>query len=466
VLRACVAIERAGVPTVAIVSGEFEVMAGMIAGALGVADIPLAVYPGVMLTDSAATFESKVDEQVLPALFDGLLVQPGHGARQEAAEPTPGEIVLRGTYDEILDGFTDRHWTDGLPVVPPTAERVARFLAHTDRAPDEVLGVLLPANREATVHSVAVNGVMAGCRPEYLPILVAAVEAIADPEFRVEDAGSTPGWEPLVILSGPLARELEFNSGTGALRVGPRANTSVGRFVRLYLRNVAGLRPFPDETDKGAIGATFNVALAEHEAAIRDLGWAPYRIDRGFTEADNVVTVRSVYAASAPIYSGGARATDHLATIARLLTDVLGPWCYHNFIYEKQHPLVVLGPAIAGIIAAEGLTKDDVRRYLYDNVWLDGAWVARYGRNVSGKKFEWPDLVARGKAPAEYADAEETGRPVRGLMRPDWIDIVVAGNPGRNQSRAYVGNHGQGVPVSRRVELPTTWQTENRSEQP
>lgn len=458
-LRACVAIERAGVPTVAIVSTEFEVMAGMIADALGVADIPRAVYPGVMLTDSAATFESKVDEQVLPALFDGLLVQPGRTAHEEAVEPARDEIVLRGTYDEVLDGFTDRHWTDGLPIVPPTPHRVAGFLRHTDRDPDEVLGVLLPASREATVHTVAVNGVMAGCRPEYMPILVAAVEAIADPEFRVEDAGSTPGWEPMVILSGPLAAELDFNSGTGALRVGPRANTSVGRFLRLYLRNVAGLRPIPDETDKGAIGSTFNVALAEHEAAVRDIGWAPYRVDRGFTEADDVVTVRSVYATSAPIYSGGARATDHLATIARLMTDVLGPWCYHNFIYEKQHPFVVLGPAIAGIIAAEGLSKDDVRRYLYDNVWLDGAWVARYGRGVSGKRFEWPDLVARGKAPAEYADAEETGRPVRGLMRPEWIDVVVAGNPGRNQSRAYIGNHGQGVPVSRRVEPPAGWES-------
>ena len=454
-LRACVAIERAGVPTVAIVSTEFEVMAGMIADALGVAGIPLAVYPGVMLTDSDTTFESKVDAEVVPALLAGLLTTPTrHPARPEP-EPARDEIVLRGGYDEILDGFTDRHWTDGLPIVPPTPARVAAFLRHTGRDPDEVLGVLLPASREATVHTVAVNGVMAGCRPEYLPILVAAVEAIADPVFRVEDAGSTPGWEPMVLLSGPSAKELDFNSGTGALRVGQRANTSVGRFLRLYLRNVAGLRPIPDETDKGAIGATFNVALAEHEAAVRDIGWAPYRVDRGFTEADDVVTVRSVYAASAPIYSGGARATDHLATIARLLTDVLGPWCYHNFIYEAQHPFVVLGPAIAGIIAAEGLTKDDVRRYLYDNVWLDGAWVARYGRGVSGKKFEWPDLVARGKAPAEYADAEETGRPVRGLMRPEWIDIVVAGNPGRNQSRAYVGNHGQGVPVSRRVEPRT-----------
>jgi hypothetical protein len=331
---------------------------------------------------------------------------------------------------------------------------VSAFLRHTDREPGEVLGVLPPSGREATVWNVAVNGVMAGCRPEYLPVLLAAVEAVADPVFRVQDAGSTPGWEPLVILSGPLAEELGFNSGTGALRVGPRANTTVGRFLRLYLRNVAGLLPQRDETDKGAIASTFNVALAEREASVRELGWAPYRVDRGFDEADDVVTVRSVLTISAPIYSGGDHAEDHLETIARLMTDAIGPWCYHNYIYEQQHPLLVLGPAIAATIAADGWSKDDVRSYLFDHVLVDGGWVARYARGVSGKRFEWPDLVARGKAPAAYTNAEFDGIMVRGFLHPEWTDIVVAGNPGRNQSRAYIGNHGQGVPVSKRVRRP------------
>lgn len=462
-LRACAAIERAGVPTVAIVSTEFAGMARMIASMLGVPGIPLAVYPGVILNDSAATFEQKVDEQVVPALVQGLLTDAAApteptGPAPSAGTPSDGyrqaDVVLRGTYDEIFDAFVDREWTDGMPVVPPTRERVERFLTFVDRDRDEVLGVLLPAGREATVWNVAVNGVMAGCRPEYFPVLIAAVEAVADPVFRVEDAGSTPGWEPLVVVSGPLAEDLGFNSAAGALRVGPRANTSVGRFLRLYLRNVAGLLPQRDETDKGAIAYTFNVALAERESTIRELGWAPYRVDRGFSENDTVVTVRSVVTISAPIYSAGDHAVDHLDTIARLMTDAMGPWAYHSYIYEQHHPLLVLGPGIAAAIAADGLGKDDIRSYLYDHVLIDGAWVARYGRGVSGKKFDWADLVARGKAPAEYAEAEATSLPVRGLVRPDWTDIVVAGNPGRNQSRAYIGNHGQGIPVSKSVRLP------------
>jgi hypothetical protein len=433
----------------------------MIAKLLGVEGVPLAVYPGVILNDSATTFDRKVDEHVVPALIEGILRS---GTRDSAAMPpeaeesySPTKIVLRGSVDEILDAFVERQWTDGLPVTPPTPDRVREFLRYTDRDPDEVIGVLLPANREATVWNVAVNGVMAGCRPEYMPVLLAAVEAVADPIFRVEDAGSTPGWEPMIVISGPLAEELGFNSGTGALRVGPRANTSVGRFLRLYMRNVAGLLPQRDETDKGAFAYTFNVALAERESSIRELGWSPYRVDRGFGDSDNVVTVRGVVTISQPIYSGGIRATEHLDTITRLMTDAVGPWCYHNFIYEQQHPLLVLGPSIAATIAGDGFSKDDIRAYIYDHGFVDGNWVARYARGVSAKRFDWPDIVARGKAPAEYANAETDGTMVRAFLRPEWIDVVVAGNPGRNQSRAYINNHGQGIPVSQPVRLPERW---------
>ena len=136
-------------------------------------------------------------------------------------------------------------------------------------------------------------------------VLLAVAEAIADPEFRLEDAGSTPGWEPLVILSGPIAAQLEFNTAGGLMRVGPQPNTSIGRFLRMYMRNVAGWRTPPGTTDKCSIGSTFNVALAEDETMIEELGWPSFRADLGFAPKDNVVTVQSVVSISPPIYSGG-----------------------------------------------------------------------------------------------------------------------------------------------------------------
>src|SRR5262249_7645515 len=149
--------------------------------------------------------------------------------------------------------------------------------------------------------SVAVNAAMAGCRPEHLPIALAMVEAVADPEFSLGDGGSTPGWETQVILSGPLGAELGFNSGAGALPVGRRANTALGRFLRLYLRNVAGFRPPPGATDKGSIGASFNVVLCENDAAVGEIGWPSFRAERGFAADVTSVTVQSVVASSAPI---------------------------------------------------------------------------------------------------------------------------------------------------------------------
>ena len=139
--------------------------------------------------------------------------------------------------------------------------------------------MLLPDKRRATVWNVAVNGVMAGCRPEYMPILVALVEAMADPRYGVEHSGNTPGAETLIILNGPLIKELGFNYEQGALRDGFQANTTIGRFWRLYLRNVAGF--LHHRTDKGTFGNTWRVVLAENEDVLRRIGWPTIADDEG-----------------------------------------------------------------------------------------------------------------------------------------------------------------------------------------
>lgn len=423
---------------------------------MGVEGVPLAVYPGVILNDSDEKFEQRVFSDVVPQLISGLTKSPMSLVDELERESTdvPSaecDIVFRGTLDEIIDEFERRHWGDGLPIVPPTPERVDHFLRFTDRDFDEVLGVLLPANRRATVWSVAVNGVMAGCRPEYMPILIALIEAAADPHFRIEDAGSTPGWETLISISGPLVPELNFNFEAGALRVGARANTSIGRFFRLYLNNVAGLRPYPDETDKGAIAGSFHVVLAENGDVVRELGWPTHGEDRGYGPDDTVVTLRSVFSVSAPIYSAGSSGLQHLDVIARLTADAIGPWAYQSYMHRQQHPLLVLCPAIARALAADGITKTDIRQFMYDNVTVDGAWVQRYAPMVSGRNFTWNKLVELKLAPEEYRDADRDGQRVRAFVTPEALDIVVAGNPGRNQSRAFISNHGQGIATSRLV---------------
>src|SRR5207253_8650980 len=142
--------------------------------------------------------------------------------------------------------------------------------------------------------------------------------------FRLEDAGATPGWEPMVVVSGELVDALNFNTEVGSMRVGRRANASIGRFMRMYIRNVAGFRP--GTTDKGSIGLTFNVAMGENESAAREVGWDPYRVDLGFAPEDNSVTVRSVLAVSAPVYAGGLEPEVLARPLARYLAGTAGPW--------------------------------------------------------------------------------------------------------------------------------------------
>ena len=453
-MRASIVAEKAGVRSVSLVASGFVKQARAIAQALGVQDLAIAEYPGVIMTDKQADFQRKV-EAMADQVAEGLAAPVRAAPRK--SEPGSRDVVFTGTLDEVHEFFLKNLWTDGLPVVPPTIERVEEFLRFTDHSPNQVLGVLLPEKREATVWNVAVNGVMAGCRPEYMPILIAAVEAIATPEFRIEDGGSTPGWEPLIILNGPIARELDFNSGQGAMRVGRQANTSIGRFLRLYWRNVAGLRIPPGATDKGTIALSFNVVLAENEEAVAEVGWQPFSVDRGFRAGDNVVTVQSMVSVSSPIYCGGDKPEELARTLAEVFgRDTCGYWSFTG-MRDQWFPLLVMSPSIAKALARGGWTKADLQRYLYDNAKIPAGMAERYAWQTGLTQFSIKRLVEDGTLPKEFHESDDPNRLVRVFMHPEWTGIVLAGDPDRNQCRGYVNNHKQGPPVSRKVELPARW---------
>jgi len=409
--------------------------------------------------DSEVERRRKVEEELAPGLFRGLTGEAPREAdsgTEAAAEPAPGDVVFSGTLDEVQEHFHRQLWSDGLPIVPPTRERVEAFLRFTDRDPDEVIRVIPQEGREATVRSIAVNAVMAGCRPEYLPVLIAAIEAMCDPGFRIEDCGSTPGWEPLVIVNGPLVKTLDFNHGQGMMRVGRQANTSIGRFVRLYLRNVCGFRVPPGAGDKGSIAQSFLVAMAEDEEAAREIGWPSYGEDRGFKAGENAVTVRSVVAITSPIYSGGDRAQTHVQQWAEIIGGSFTYWAHTGFKTGLWSPLIVAGPSIAKVIAGEW-SKDQVRRYLYDHIQVSAERATHYARMTSTPTFNFEGLVKDGILPPEYAASSDPQRLVNVIIKPEMVEILVAGDPGRNQSRAYMSNHIQGPPTSRRVTLPKRW---------
>jgi hypothetical protein len=454
VLRAAAVVEKLGIPTASIIGSGFLKQAEVVARGLG---LPLAmgVYPGAPMVDSEEELRRKVNEELAPGLLRGLT---GDAPRETGttAEPAPGETVFSGTYDEVQEYFHRQLWTDGLPVVPPTRERVEAFLRFSDRDPDEVIRVVPQEGREATIRSIAVNAVMAGCRPEYMPVLVAAIEAMCDPKYRIEDSGSTPGWEPVVIVNGPLIKTLGFNHGQGMMRVGRQANTSIGRFVRLYLRNICGFRIPPGAGDKGSIGQSFLVAMAEDEDSAREIGWPTFAEDRGFKAGENVVTVRSVVAVTSPIYSAGDRAADHVQQWADVMGASFTYWAHTGFKTGLWSPLIVAGPSIARVIAGEW-SKDRVRQYLFDQVKVTAERATHYARMTSTPTFNFESLVKDGILPPEYTASSDPQRLVNVIIQPGMVEILVAGDPGRNQSRAYMSNHIQGPTTSRRVELPRRW---------
>jgi hypothetical protein len=454
VMRAVATAEEANLPAVGVVSSGFEVMARAVAKVFGDDEPRLAVYPGAIQTDTDETFRRKVREVVIDQIEAALQrSRPGGSADAGEVEPQPREVVFTGSLDEVEEHFLNEGWSDGLPIVPPTPDRVDRFLAAANCDPDTVFGALPPELRELTITNIAVNGVMAGCRPEYMPVLVAIARCLMDPRFRLEDLTSTFGLEPLIVVSGPVVQALDFNAGTGAMRLGRQANTSIGRFLRLLLRNVGGLRIPPGTSDAGAIGYSFNVVMAEDEPSTRAIGWDPFRVDNGFAQDLSTVSVLLVTNHSAPIYTAGESAEEHLETITRILANAIGPWAYTAAVHGGFNPLLLLSPNVARALHEFGVDKAAIRTYLYDNLRIRADVTERYAHQVGRTDFSFAASIDDPALRESWVASADPARLVPMLIDPDWTSIVVGGNPGRNQSRAYVGNLTAGQPVTRQIEF-------------
>ncbi len=415
------------------------------------ANLGIAEFPGVIMNQSDEELRRNTEQVLVPNIVRELTRAVASTAAVQ--EPRTGEIVYSGSIDEVNEYFLEKEWTDGLPIMPPTLERIEAFLTFTDREPAEVIGVLAPENREATVWNTAVNGVMAGCRPEYMPVLLGIVEALADPNFFVRDAGATPGWEPLVIVNGPIVKTLNFNYESGVLRVGRQANTSIGRFIRLYMRNVAGLRIGPSSTDKGSIALGMNVVLAENEDAVDELGWESFSSERGFGRADSVVTVQSALSPTIPIYTAGNTAVEHMDTLVEIFGGTCAFWSHTAIRRGKYFPLLIISPGVAKVIAGEGWTKRDVQQYLFDHTKVSVKALQRHAWEIGFTGFDLHALVKQGVVSDAYSQSHDPDRLVPAFIKPEWIGIVVSGDPGRNQSKGFVQNHVQAPPISKKIRL-------------
>ena len=280
-----------------------------------------------------------------------------------ATRDLPALIELEDDSLEAIEDFYEAQgWTDGLPIVPPTPDRVRAMYQYLDHQPSDVIASLAPRRAEATVEQIAVNAVMAGCRPQYMPVLIAAIQAIAEQPFNLNGMQSTTHpCAVLIMVNGPLAKELNINSGHNVFGQGWRANATIGRALRLVMMNIAG--GIPGESDKSTQGtpAKYSFCMAEREEANP---WEPYHVENGYAAEDSTVTVM---ASEAP-----HSVQDHKSTTAEaLLTTIAGSMRKLGgndfFMGTGGQPLVVLGPEHAATIAGDGFSKDDVKRYLWEH---------------------------------------------------------------------------------------------------
>ena len=424
---------------------------------LGMPNLAVAMIPGHPGAQSLEELRANVFEVTARQVMDNLLSTPD----EVVLPPEPGarEIVFRGTFEEVNAHFYERQWSDGLPIIPPTLEKIEAFLSYTDRDPDESLGILLPESRAATVWAVAVNGVMAGCRPEYMPILLALVEAMADPIYGVEHSGNTPGAETLIILNGPIIKALKFNYEQGVMRDGFMPNTTVGRFWRLALRNIAGF--LPHKTDKGTYGNTFRVVLAENEDALARIGWPPNSVDMGFEAGDNTVTITRLTGGGVMPSVTGSTPAQMLPYIADGVAKQTGwevVFTVGGLSIGTLRPILVLSPILAETIARAGWSKDDVKRYLFEHARMP-AW------RVEAFTEEWADFrigslkqqVNLGRLPKDFLESEDPNRMVPIVLAPDDFVVLVSGDPLRTNAYAFAHNGYLGFPTAKKIQLPKDW---------
>ncbi|MPZ33060.1 MAG: hypothetical protein GEV13_19065 [Rhodospirillales bacterium] len=397
------------------------------------------------MSDGSLWIVIPAGQQASGAWIDDTLKQRAAEQGMSAKVPLAAEFprqrieVVRGpgAEDRLQELFLRRGWSDGLPVVPPTVARVKEALSFTPLAPTEVVGEVEPLKGLATVEKVAANAMMAGCRPEYLPVVLAAVACVLDPDFNMRGVQTTDeNVTPLLVVNGPVARELAVNGSFGALGPGWQANAAIGRAVRLVMHNIGG--GWPGAVAFAGLGqpGRYTLCLAENEA---QSPWEPLHVETGMAAGTSAVTVTR--AESVINVTGG------LSEIA----SVMGSAASGFGILWSGRPTVLLAPAVAVDCARRGMGKDDVRRFLWEHGrWRREDWEKSWFAQRIVVNRRWPDWVE------EAAKAGD----IPAARAPDDIVLVVAGGDIPIPQNAYCPSWGfPPARITREVRLSEDWTT-------
>jgi hypothetical protein len=316
----------------------------------------------------------------------------------------------------VMEDYFERGWTDGLPVMPVTDSVLASFLAFTTRDPDEVLLAMPHLNRECTVRLAAINAAMAGCRPEYLPVVLAAWTALEAEKYVPRGIWqSTTGTAAMLLVNGPIRERIGLNSKGNVFGSGFRANATIGRALRLTAINAFGLRP--GELDQATQGnpAKYAACIAENE---EESPWAPFHVEHGFDASASTVTAMTMRS----VAHIEAR---HTTVPEQLGVEIAGTIARTGaLIHETISACVALGPEHAALLARAGWSKDDLRRFIYEHAVNTREELAAAGKDAVSGKTRWRLSSAHAEAVPDSSGGAEV---VRVLGSEQAVQIIVAG---------------------------------------
>ena len=463
---ACITAEKLGIPCVLIAAPGFTEQAKATAQNAGVPIQRVATYPGAFSSHTQEELIQNTQKVLWTQIVEGLTKSFTDGEKQEAEDSFKKydrTAIYSGDLAQINAYFEEQGWADGQPIIPPTKDKIEAFLKYTDLSADTEIGVLPIAQRKVTPFEVAVVGVMADCKPEYMPILIAITKGMADGNFR-KTLSSTHAWTPYTWLNGPLARQLGFDSSQG--EISTTNNKKLARFMELAMLNLAGYRV--KENRMGTFGYIAPWNLVEDEKVATNIGWMPYHVQQGFKTNESTVTLSSAL-------MWGNNLTPSM-TDAQLIMEMMA-W---DITQKGQFALssgnqfvnrtILITENVANNLSKTYPSKEDLEKALIHTAIepFDERVYARYyanpGNNYDAKdisiaklkhKLSETETPKENKTPLWLKWTKAENIQTIPVMQQGMTAFLITGDSSRNKVMTLPGGGAATV----KIELPQNWDT-------
>ena len=459
----CIAAEYLGIPSVIIAGPGFVDQAKYTALNNGVPVMRVAQYPGAFATHTTDELIKNTREILWPQIVEALTKPISEEERSAGISGNKGDIrddAFFGTLNEVNEYFKEMKWSDGLPIVPPTFEKVESFLKYTDMKWDETVAILPIAHRDTKVWHVAVNAVMAGCKPEYMPILIALTKGLGDGTFR-RTLASTHAWIPFSWLNGPVARQLGIDSGQG--QINEVANMAIGRFMNLALMNLCGY--YVKQDRMGTFGYPMSWCMVEDDAACLRIGWKPYHVRKGFDLNENTITLGSTLLWGnnmAPSTTNPQKVMELIAwDISERSQFALGSGRQFTFrtILMTEPVAAILAGKYKSPEALEKVLIDESRRPVKERAFAN--YYANPGGAKDGGKHnlrQYQGHIRKDEGgemtpTPEWYDSPESEQMTIPTMKRGMTAFLITGDAARNKVQTMPG----GGYATVKIELPRNW---------